>query len=56
MGGPSTVNMLLGAVGPGAKLPITFPADAFHHPLAVVEQDAAPAVTFIWVPALGPRR
>jgi hypothetical protein len=29
---------------------------AFDHPLAVVEHDAAPTVTFIWVPALGPRR
>jgi hypothetical protein len=29
---------------------------AFDHPLAVAEHDDAPTVTFIWVPARGPRR
>jgi beta-glucosidase len=32
MGGPATANVLLGAVDPGGKLPITFPADATHFP------------------------
>jgi beta-glucosidase len=32
MGGPATTNVLLGAVDPGGKLPVTFPADATHFP------------------------
>ncbi len=32
MGGPATANALLGAVDPGGRLPITFPADATHFP------------------------
>lgn len=32
MGGPATANVLLGAMDPGGKLPITFPADATHFP------------------------
>ncbi|HEY3088701.1 MAG TPA: glycoside hydrolase family 3 C-terminal domain-containing protein [Jatrophihabitantaceae bacterium] len=32
MGGPATSNVLLGAVDPGGKLPVTFPADATHFP------------------------
>ncbi len=32
MGGPATANVLLGAVDPGGKLPVTFPADATHFP------------------------
>jgi beta-glucosidase len=32
MGGPATTDVLLGAVNPGGKLPITFPADATHFP------------------------
>ena len=32
MGGPATANVLDGAVDPGGKLPITFPADATHFP------------------------
>ena len=32
MGGAATSNVLLGAVDPGGKLPVTFPADATHFP------------------------
>ena len=32
LGGPATANVLDGAVDPGGKLPITFPADATHFP------------------------
>ena len=32
MGGAATANVLDGAVDPGGKLPITFPADATHFP------------------------
>jgi beta-glucosidase len=32
MGAAATANVLLGAVDPGGKLPITFPADATHFP------------------------
>jgi beta-glucosidase len=32
MGGPATARVLLGAVDPGGKLPISFPADATHFP------------------------
>lgn len=32
MGGPASANVLLGAVDPGGKLPVTFPADATHFP------------------------
>jgi beta-glucosidase len=32
MGGPATANVLVGAVDPGCKLPVSFPADGTHFP------------------------
>jgi beta-glucosidase len=32
MGGPATANVLVGAVDPGGKLPVSFPADGTHFP------------------------